>query len=109
MLFRSETVTSIKKYAFYRTYNLEYVVLPEAVTEVLDYAFTQCRNTEGAKMNVFISRTYAAARTGSKKINFGSKWRDNTVEEFYLLGEGEERVDGRNYWQPDASGNPEII
>ena len=104
-----ETVTSIKKYAFYRTYNLEYVVLPEAVTEVLDYAFTQCRNTEGAKMNVFISRTYAAARTGSKKINFGSKWRDNTVEEFYLLGEGEERVDGRNYWQPDASGNPEII
>lgn len=103
------TVSSIKSRAFYRTYNLDYVVLPAAVTEVLDYAFTECRQNEGEKMKVFISRDYTAAHVGGKKINFGSKWHDTTVEEYYLLLEGEQRVEGRNYWEPDASGNPVII
>ncbi len=105
-----ETVTSIKSGAFNKTYNLQQIVLPVAVTEVLNNAFTECRqNATDAKLKVFISRTYDAAHTGGKKINFGKTWHDDTVEEYYFLGEGEERVEGRNYWKLDASGNPEII
>ena len=104
-----ETVSSIKSDAFKNTYNLEYVVLPAKVTEVLSRAFTSCRNNETDKMPVFVSRTYAAAYTGGKKINFGKNWHDSTVQDYYLLGEGEERIDGVYYWEPDASGNPVII
>jgi hypothetical protein len=105
-----ETVTSIKSGAFNKTYNLQQIVLPVAVTEVLNNAFTECRqNATDAKLKVFISRTYGAAHTGGKKINFGRTWRDDTAEEYYFLGEGEERVDGRNYWKVGTDGNPEII
>ena len=104
-----ETITSIKSFAFYRNYNLNYIVIPEAITEVLDNAFTECRQNEGETMNVFISRTYTSAAEGSSKVNFGKKWHDNTVKEYYLLGEGEERVPGRLYWQLNGSGEPEII
>ena len=103
------TISSIKSNAFYRTYNLNYVVIPEAIREVLDNAFTQCRENEGDTMDVFIERTYASATSGSKKVNFGKKWKDATVKEYYLLGDGEERVPGRLYWQYNGSGEPEII
>ena len=75
------------------------------MTEVLDNAFTQCRETEGDTMDVYICRTLSEV----KKVNFGRKWHDATVTEYYFLGEGEERVSGVNYWQLDGSGNPEII
>ena len=101
-----ETVSSIKTDAFYRTYKLEYVVLPVAVSEILTHAFMECRATTGEKMNVYISCTY---NTAHKTINFGPEWHDNTVEEFYLLRDGEQRVEGRHYWEPDASGNPQEI
>ena len=104
-----ETVSSIKSDAFYRTYNLNYVVLPESVTEVLSRAFTECRQGEVEPMHVYISRTYSAAHAAGKGINFGKNWHDATVKEYYFLGEGEERVEGRNYWQLDGSGNPEEI
>ena len=104
-----ETVSSIKSDAFYRTYNLDYVVLPVAVTEVLDRAFMECRQNSSEKMKVFISRNYNAAHVGGKKINFGKNWHDASVDEYYLLLEGEQRVEGRNYWEPDASGNPVVI
>ena len=81
-------------------------MLPVSVAEVLNNAFKECRQTSGDTMNVYISRTYASAHTGGKKINFGSNWHDATIKEYYLLGDGEERVEGRNYWAPDSSGNP---
>ena len=104
-----ETITSIKSFAFYRNYNLNYIIVPEAVREILDNSFTECRSVEGDTMDIFISRTYASATEGSKKINFGKKWHDATAKEYYLLGEGEERVPGRLYWQLNGSGEPEII
>ena len=104
-----ETVTSIKSGAFNKTYNLNYVVLPLSVTEVLNSAFTECRQNGDPNMKVFISRTYNDAHVGGKKINFGTRWNDGTVDPYYLLGSGEERVEGRLYWEPDASGNPVII
>ena len=104
-----ETVTSIKSGAFNKTYNLNYVILPLSVTEVLNNAFTECRQNAGDKMPVYISRNYNEAHVGGRKINFGPRWNDGTVEPYYLLKEGEERVEGRLYWQPDASGNPEVI
>lgn len=104
-----ETISSIKSDAFYRTYNLNYVVLPASVTEVLSRAFTECRQGEVEPMHVYISRTYSAAHAAGKGINFGKNWHDATVKEYYFLGEGEERVEGRNYWQLDGSGNPQEI
>lgn len=104
-----ETISSIKSDAFYRTYNLNYVVLPASVTEVLSRAFTECRQGKVEPMHVYISRTYSAAHAAGKGINFGKNWHDATVKEYYFLGEGEERVEGRNYWQLDGSGNPQEI
>ena len=100
-----DSVTSIKKNAFYRTYSLEYVIISNKVTEVLDNAFTQCRETEGDTMDVYICRTLSEV----KKVNFGKRWHDATVIEYYFLGEGEQRIDGVHYWQLDGSGNPQII
>ena len=104
-----ETVTSIKKYAFYRTYNLEYVVIPENVTEVLDYAFTECRASSSEEpMRVYFRRTYAAARTGSKRINLSNKWSDNTAFDSYFLEDDETKLPGISYWYGNADSPVEI-
>lgn len=103
------SLTSIKKDVFYRTYELNYVVVPASVTEILDRAFKEVRRDGEDPMNVYISRTYDDAHSGSSKINFGSKWKDATVKDFYFLGEDEERVEGRNYWKLNEAGLPEII
>lgn len=101
-----DTVTSIKDRAFYRNYNLNYLVIPSSVTEILKYAITECRNVEGETMNVFFSRTISEA----SKINIKNSWCDDTVTVYYLLGEDEEKVEGYNYWKPnDVTGEPEII
>ena len=102
------TVTSVKSKAFYKTYNLNYVVLPRAVTEVLNDAFTQCREASEEPMNVFISRSYTAAHVGGDKINFGKNWHDNTVVDSYFLEEGGTKLPGVSYWNADAE-SPVVI
>ncbi len=104
------TATSIKPNAFYQTYSLNYVVVPYSVCEIQNRAFKECRNVAGEKMNVYISRTVAQATQGTGKISFGDSWKDGTVEAYFLLGEGEEKQEGYNYWQlNEVTGEPEII
>ena len=93
-----ETVTSIKTEAFYRTYKLRHLIIPSTVTEILSRSFTECRDTAGEKMGIFIQRTYAAAHNGRYKINFGNGWHDNTAFDSYLLSEGENKLPGVSYW-----------
>lgn len=93
-----ETVTSIKTEAFCRTYKLRHLIIPSTVTEILSRSFTECRETAGEKMGIFIQRTYAAAHNGRYKINFGNGWHDNTAFDSYLLSEGENKLPGVSYW-----------
>ena len=104
------TVSSIKTNAFYRTYKLEYVIVPYAVREILNKAFSECSNDESNPMEIYISRTVSQATTGLGKINFASNWKDDSVQEYFLLGEGEEKETGYNYWRlNEVTGEPEII
>ena len=97
-----ETITSIKSYAFYRNYNLNHIIVPEAIREILDYSFTECRLAEGETMDVFIERTYSSATQGSKRINFGKKWHDDTVVDSFLLETDGVKKPCVSYWNGDA-------
>lgn len=107
-----ETVTSIKSNAFFRNYNVDYVIVPAKVKEILKNAFTQCRaNATDPKLQIFIERTVSQAYEGAGKINFGKpSWHDDTAEHYFLLGEGEEKQEGYNYWRlNEVTGEPEVI
>ena len=99
-----DTVTSIWSDAFYRNYNMDYLIIPHKINEIQNRSITEAR-TDDSKMPVYFECTVAE----SYEINFGTNWKDNTVQEYFLLGAGEEKIPGYNYWQYDGSGNPEII
>ena len=99
-----ESVTIIKTEAFYQNYVLGYVVIPKKVNEINERAFSEMR-TDESKMPIYFSCTVEEA----KSINRKDGWRDDTCEEFYLLGDGEERLPGYNYWKMGSDNKPEQI
>lgn len=111
-----DTITIIKSNAFYRNYELNYLIVPEAVIEIQDDAFGELRENEGETMPVYICHTYAETNPVDEQgkptrgvINYN---KDTCIDEtgvlFYLLGEGEERQAGVHYWNGDKANPQEI-
>ena len=117
-----ETVGSVKRSAFDGTTSLDYVVIPSVVTEIEDGAFVNCRDRSGTfeKMPIYIDLTFAEAdkdvyydyEITDKEIaegDYSGVCFDDTTQLYYRLGEGEERVEGRHYWDYDANHIPHEI
>lgn len=98
------TVTSIWSDAFYRNYAMDYLIVPNSINEVQNNSVTEARNN-GSKMPVYFEFTVAEA----KSVNFGSRWKDDTVQDYYFLADGEEKQTGYHYWKYNGSGVPEVI
>ena len=83
---------------------MDYLIIPHNINEIQNRSITEAR-TDDSKMPVYFECTVKE----SYEINFGTNWKDNTVQEYFLLGAGEEKLPGYNYWEYDGSGNPVII
>ena len=88
------SVTNVKQNAFYQNYDLEYVVLPAAITELQSKSFTKMRQSGEDPMPIF----YSWSLTDKTRRNISSTWKDATVQEYYLLLDGEEQQTGKHYW-----------
>ena len=107
------TVTNIKRDAFYNIGKVSHVVIPNSINEIQENAFTKCLNASDEKMPLYFSFTISQAKTLNlaKKTIAGEQveiWKDDTVEVYYLLGDGEEKQTGYKYWDGNASDPHEI-
>ncbi len=98
------SVTNVKSNAYYQNYKLEYVILPTSITELQSKAFTKMRLDGEGTMPIF----FAWGAGDTTRRNIASSWKDITVQEYYFLAEGEEKVEGKHYWQYVA-GVPTIV
>ncbi len=97
-----ETVTVIKEDAFNGASGLNYVIIPSSVNTINARAFTNNRTTAGEKMPIYLN-IYTTTKT-----NFDKAWHDDTVEIYYLLADGAQKIDGYKYWNGDTSSPAEI-
>lgn len=107
-------VGSIKNNSFNGTTSLDYLVVPSVIEEIESDSFINCRVREldenedeieitddSLKMKVFIDMTYSKATSNKgpfKKAGDDEMSHDDTALLLYRLGEGEQRVEGRHYW-----------
>lgn len=121
-----ETVSTIKKKAFSKTYSLDYVVVPKAITELDEDAFISCRREGEGKMAVYLNMTYLEAKGDGEmiigKVNFKysnlkgetSGFVDKTCQVYFLKGATDkENVpstvdDAPKYWNGDINNPQEI-
>ena len=116
-----DSVNQVKDNAFYRNYHLNYLIIPEEVTNINASAFMEARETVGDHMPLYFNMTLAQARN----INYPDKlfedvydpiqdkwhkqsWHDDTVELYFILGEGESKEPGYKYWNGDKNSPAEI-
>ena len=107
------TVTNIKKDAFKNIGKVSHVVIPSSINEIQENAFTNCLNASDEKLPLYFSFTISQAKTLNlaKKTIAGEQveiWKDDTVEVYYLLGDGEEKQTGYKYWDGNAADPHEI-
>ena len=63
---------------------------------------------DDTKINIFFNCTAKEDKAGYINKTEGA-WCDETVQDYYLLDEDEERLPGYHYWKMGPGGVPEII
>lgn len=104
-----ESISSIKKESFYQNYALEHIIVPHAVTDIGESAFTRMRpsNEEGGfdtTMPLYFDSTLTEIKSKSGMFPGNifdgdkQKWHDGSIKMYFLLGPGEEKQEGYFYW-----------
>ncbi|MDY4848654.1 MAG: leucine-rich repeat protein [Bacilli bacterium] len=90
------SIDSIKNNAFEGCTSLEHIVIPSSINTINSKAFLKNRTEDATnKMPIFVEFTY---EDFNNNVNLGSAWHDDTSSVYYLLADGEEKVDGIQYW-----------